>query len=74
MIPSVVILCFISLAGCNSSLVVILVCISYGFQGIQAAATMPSLLDMAPGLAGFLHGACDMIYSSMGFINPLIAR
>lgn len=72
-VPSVVILCFISACGCDSTLVVILLCIAYGLQGIQAAATIPAILDMAPQLAGFLHGIADTVYSCMGFINPLIA-
>ena len=28
---------------------------------------------MAPNLGGFLHGFADLVYSAMGFMNPMIA-
>ena len=36
MIPSIIILCFISTCGCSSTAVVALICVSYGFLGKQS--------------------------------------
>lgn len=44
------------------------------FLGFQAAARLPSVMDMAPKLAGLLHGITDTVYSCAGFIIPLISR
>ena len=39
----------------------------------KAASRLPALIDMAPKLAGCLHGITDTIYSSIGFIIPPIS-
>lgn len=72
--PSAIILCFISLCGCNSIVIVALICIAYGFAGCGTVAYTPSLLDMAPKFGGLLHGMADTVYSASGFIVPMIAR
>ena len=72
--PATIIMCFISTVGCNSTVIVIMICISYGFSGCATAAYTPSLVDMSPRFAGLLHGIADTVYSASGFIVPMIAR
>jgi hypothetical protein len=63
-----------TLAGCNSTLIVILICFSYGLGGFSTASYTPTLVDMSPQLAGLLHGIADTFYSACGFIVPMFAR
>jgi len=72
-VPTIICLCLVPACGCDSIWVTVLICISMGMKGFQSAATIPLLVDLAPNMAGFLHGIADMSYSAMGFTNPLIA-
>jgi len=71
-VPAIVTLCFISLCGCNSAGVITLICIAYGMRGFGSAVQTPTFCDMAPRLAGVLHGIGDACYSAGGFVVPLM--
>ena len=65
-------LCFVTLCGCNTDVIIVLICVAYGFRGFGSAVQTPTFVDMAPRLAGIQHGIGDAIYSAGGFIVPLI--
>ena len=63
--------CLINTVGCNADLVVVIICLSCGLNGLSGAGTSPNYVELAPKYAGLLHGICDSCYSAIGFVIPL---
>ena len=58
----------------DGSLFIGLIIAAYGSLGFAIVCRDPVLLDMAPKLAGTLHGLVDTIYSAGGFVVPIIGN
>ena len=77
MIPAgyIPMLCLIgmSFVGCNSTLAIVLLCVSMCACGACYSGYSCSHMDLAPRYAGTLLGITNTIASIPGFVSPVIA-
>ena len=70
MIPAVALIC-LSYAGCDSNLVVILLCITVGINGFNYSSVNINHIDIASNYAGTLMGITNTLANFMGFLAPM---
>ncbi|XP_037799091.1 LOW QUALITY PROTEIN: sialin-like [Penaeus monodon] len=63
-------MCFVD---CNSSVAMVVLCISVGISGCAYSGSCLTELDIAPNLAGTLTGITNTLGSATGFLAPAIA-
>ena len=72
LLPSVILISTITVLGCNSSSVIIVLCLAYRFTGIASIQRVPALITVSPRLSDTLHGVVDALYSCGGFFVPIM--
>ena len=62
----------IKYAGCDKVLVVVLLCLTVGFNGFQFNSINCNHIDIAPNFAGTLMGITNMFANFSGFLAPML--
>ena len=62
----------LAFAGCDSTLVVVLLCVATGAASASCASTGVNHIDLAPNFAGTLMGLTNGAANVMGFVAPML--
>ena len=66
-----ILMALIPSAGCDQTLVILLLIASMGFYGFSAGGDTPIVVDIAPDYSGTVYGLTNSIASVPGFLAPL---
>ena len=64
-------MCLIPVAGCNTTIVIVLLVCTMLILGCVAGGDSPMVADIAPDYSGTVYGATNAIASCPGFLAPL---
>jgi len=74
LIPAVVLICLFSYTSIFNNVSIIILTLIYGLTALATICRDPVLVDMAPLMAGTLHGLIDTIYSLGGVVVPIMCN
>ena len=74
LLPGIVLVCIFSYTTLLNNYAVIILTSIYGLSALATICRDPVLVDMAPLMAGTLHGLIDTIYSLGGIVVPIMCN
>ena len=63
----------LSFVGCNSTMAVVWLCISVGFNGVSYSGYLANHLELSPNYAGTVMGISNTLANVAGFVTPYVA-
>lgn len=74
LVPGIILVCIFSYTNMLNNYAIIILTSIYGLSALATICRDPVLVDMAPLMAGTLHGLIDTIYSLGGIVVPIMCN